>query len=173
MKEPFKNILVYLDGSEESIVASMAAITLALRLDAHLTAMYVVNTKALQELVKARIFLEFEEQEYRRDIEGDARRYLDHVEKMAIQKGVSCTLEKRSGTVQTEVRQYVQDHDVDILVLGGLSQIHSRRDELMNEADRIMRSATCPVLVVRDNDDIWDTFESLPNVPVGGESDDT
>jgi nucleotide-binding universal stress UspA family protein len=56
MIEPFKNILVYVDGTESSISAAMAAIVLAKRLDASLTAIYVVNTKALQELVNARIF---------------------------------------------------------------------------------------------------------------------
>ena len=69
MTEPFKQILVYLDGSEDSVTAAMAAIILGRRLEATITAMYVVNTRALQDLVKARIFLDVEEQEYRRDIE--------------------------------------------------------------------------------------------------------
>ncbi len=60
MTEPFKHMLVYLDGSEDSVTAAMAAIALAKRLDASLTAMYVVNTRALQDLVKARIFLDME-----------------------------------------------------------------------------------------------------------------
>lgn len=161
--EPFKRVLVYLDGSEDSVMAAMAAIALAKRLDATLTAMYVVNTRALQDLVKARIFLDIEEQEYRRDIEGDALRYLNHVQEMGVQKGVEVTPVKTSGTVHTEVRNYLQEHKIDLLVLGGISEIHSRRDELLSETDRMMRTAPCPVLVVRDNDAIWDMFESLPN----------
>lgn len=164
MTGPFKNILVYLDGSEDSVVAAMAAISLATQLDAHVTAMYVVNTKALQELVKARIFLEIEEQEYRRDIEGDAVRYLNHVQKMAEQKGVSFTPIKTSGTVHTEIKKYLLEHKIDLLVIGGISQIFSRRDEMLSETDRMMRTAPCPVLVVKESDSIWDTFESLPNV---------
>lgn len=169
--EPFKRVLVYLDGSEDSVMAAMAAIALAKRLDATLTAMYVVNTRALQDLVKARIFLDIEEQEYRRDIEGDALRYLNHVQEMGLQKGVEVTPVKASGTVHTEVRNYLQEHTIDLLVLGGISEIHSRRDELLSETDRMMRTAPCPVLVVRDNDAIWDMFESLPNVKPEAEND--
>jgi nucleotide-binding universal stress UspA family protein len=142
----------------------MAAIALAKRLEASLTAMYVVNTRALQDLVKARIFLDIEEQEYRRDIEGDAQRYLNHVERMGKQKGVPVVPIKKSGTVHTEVRSYLQDNHIDLLVLGGISDIHSRRDELLSETDRMMRTAPCPVLVVKDNDTVWDMFESLPDM---------
>jgi len=165
MTKPFSNILVYLDGSENSVTAAMAAIVLARRLDANLTAMYVVNTRALQDLVKAKIFLDIEEQEYRRDIEGDAQRYLNHVERLGMKKSVPVKLVKKSGTVNIEVKSYLQEYDIDLLVLGGISQIHSRRDELLSEPDRMMRTAPCPVLVVRDNDTIWDMFESLPDQP--------
>ena len=164
MTQPFKHMLVYLDGSEDSVTAAMAAIALAKRLEATLTAMYVVNTRALQDLVKARIFLDIEEQEYRRDIEGDAQRYLNHVEHLGKQKSVPVVPINTSGTVHTEVRSYLEEHRIDLLVLGGISEIHSRRDELLSETDRMMRTAPCPVLVVRDNDTVWDMYESLPDM---------
>ena len=81
-----------------------------------------------------------------------------------MQKGVAVTPVKASGTVHVEVKRYLQEHRMDLLVLGGISEIHSRRDELLSETDRMMRTASCPVLVVRDNDAIWDMFESLPDV---------
>ena len=74
MTEPFRSILVYLHGSESSVTAAMAAIALAKRLSATLTAMYVINTQALNDLVKARIFVDVEEIEFRQDLEGDAER---------------------------------------------------------------------------------------------------
>lgn len=163
MTEPFRSMLVYLDGSEDSVTAAMAAIVLAKRLDAQLTAMYVVNTRALQDLVKARIFLDVEEREYRRDIEGDADRYLRHVQRMGRQKGIEVHAVKTSGTVYNEVRSYVHDHRIDLLVLGGISGIHSRRDELLSETDRMMRTAPCPVLVVREDENLWEIFESMPD----------
>lgn len=162
----FTKLLVYLDGSEDSVSAAMAAIVLATQLKAQLVAMYVVNTKALQDLVKMRIFLDSEQLEYQRDIEGDATRYLQHVKKLGKQKGLVVETIQKSGAVSQEVKQYIASHDVDMLVLGGLSEIHSRRDELLSETDRMMRSATIPVFVVRDSDDIWDMYESLPDADV-------
>jgi nucleotide-binding universal stress UspA family protein len=162
----FTKLLVYLDGSEDSVSAAMAAIVLATQLHAQLVAMYVVNTKALQDLVKMRIFLDSEQIEYQRDIEGDAVRYLQHVKKLGNQKGVDVETIQKSGAVSQEVKQYIAKNQVDMLVLGGLSEIHSRRDELLSETDRMMRSATIPVFVVRDSDDIWDMYESLPDADV-------
>ena len=167
----FTKLLVYLDGSEDSVSAAMAAIVLATQLNAHLTAMYVVNTKALQDLVKMRIFLDSEQIEYQKDIEGDAVRYLQHVKKLGKQKGVEVETIQLSGSVSQSVKQYIATHDIDMLVLPGLSEIHSRRDELLSETDRMMRGATLPVFVVRDNDDIWDMYESLPDAHMEGRND--
>jgi len=164
MSNGFTRLLVYLDGSEDSVSAAMAAIVLSKQLQSHLTAIYVVNTKALQDLVKARIFLDVEQQEYQRDIEGDAKRYLNHVKKLGKQKGVDVECVKTEGSVHQVVRDYINSNSIDMLVIGGLSGIHSRRDELLSETDRMMRNATIPVFVVRDNDDIWDMYEELPTV---------
>ncbi len=162
----FTKLLVYLDGSEDSVSAAMAAIVMATQLKSQLVAMYVVNTKALQDLVKMRIFVDSEQLEYQKDIEGDAIRYLQHVKKLGKQKGLDVETIQKSGSVSQEVKQYIANNDVDVLVLGGLSEIHSRRDELLSETDRMMRSATIPVFVVRDSDDIWDMYESLPDADV-------
>ena len=48
-----------------------------------------------------------------------------------------------------------------MLVLGGIANIRSRRDEFYNETDRAMRSVTCPVLVIKDEEQAWDIFESV------------
>ena len=168
MTEPFRSILVYLDGSESSVTAAMAAIALAKRLSATLTAMYVINTQALNDLVKARIFVDVEEIEFRQDLEGDAERYLRHVRKLGQQKNIEVQTVKLVGSVLTLVINYLMDNNIDLLVLGGISQIHSRRDELMSETDRMMRTAPCPVLIVRDDEKIWDMFEEKPDAVVGG-----
>ncbi|HPG87538.1 MAG TPA: universal stress protein, partial [Spirochaetales bacterium] len=47
--------MVYVDGSEQSITAAQYAIVLAKTLGADLYALYVVDTRALAELVNSRI----------------------------------------------------------------------------------------------------------------------
>ncbi len=56
MSVPFKQIVAYIDGSESSMTALMYAIKLAKEHHARATAVYVVNTKALSDLVKSGIF---------------------------------------------------------------------------------------------------------------------
>jgi nucleotide-binding universal stress UspA family protein len=137
----------------------MYAITLAKSTEAKLSAVYVVNTRAIGELVKARIFVDAERSEYLTDLEADAERYLRHVVHLGAQKGVVVQPVKLSGKVYSEVRTYVKDNLVDLLVVGGVTEIRSRRDELMSETDRMLRTVPCPVLIVRDDDAIWDNFE--------------
>lgn len=161
MSSPFKHIIVYIDGSEASVTAAMYAVVLAKSTGAKLTALYVINTRALQDLVKARIFLEVEQNEYKRDLEADAYRYLNHVRKMGEKKGVEVKTVTLSGTVHTEIKAKVKELDADLLVFGGLSSIRSRRDEIVHETERAMRSVTCPVMIIKDDDTTWDLYEAL------------
>ncbi|MDC7123954.1 MAG: universal stress protein [Spirochaetales bacterium] len=161
MNSPINKILVYIDGSELSLTAAMYAITLAKTLDSELTALYVVNTRALNDLVSARIFLAEEEMDYHKDIEQDAERYLKHVAKLADKKEVRLITKSLSGTVHREIKNEIKENDYDLLVLGGISNIRSRRDELFNETDRAMRSVKCPVLIVKDEESVWDLYDNL------------
>ena len=160
MGVPFKQIVVYVDGSESSMTAMMYAIKLAKEHEASLTAVYVVNTRALSELVKAGIFLAVERDEYQRDLALDADRYLNHACRLAEQKDVEIETVKLEGTVHVVVKELLKEKGADLLVLGGITDIRSRREELASETDRMMRTAPCPVLVVRDDDDIWYEFEA-------------
>ncbi|MDY4888153.1 MAG: universal stress protein [Sphaerochaetaceae bacterium] len=155
----FRNILVYIDSSESAMIAAMHAILIAKETDAKLTALYVVDTKSVGDLLKARIFVDAEKDLYEEDLKGDAQRYLRQVSRLAERKGFEIETETLSGSVSHEVRDYIKSHDVDLLVLGGIRDIRSRRDEMLSESDRLLRTASCPVLLVRDDSDIWESFE--------------
>lgn len=159
MSGPIERVMVYIDGSEESLIACEYAILLAKSTGAELLAAYVVNTRALTDLVRTRIFLADEEEEYSRDLEEDARRYLSHAERIAGQKGVEIETIKASGSVHQEIVRLIDEREVDLLVLGELAHVRSRRDEFYNEAERAMRSARCSVLIVKDEDRVEDLFE--------------
>jgi len=161
MTRPIRKILVYVDGSEQSLTAAQYAIILAKSFGAELFALYVVNTRALNELVKAHIFLESEQEEYHRDLDEDAERYLNHVRNLARSKGLAIQTERSNGAVHMEIIDKVREHGIDLLVLGELSQIRSRRDELYNETDRAMRSVPCSVLIAKDEDRVANLFDSL------------
>jgi nucleotide-binding universal stress UspA family protein len=154
-----EKILVYVDGTEETITAVQYAVCLARETGAQLDAVYVVNTRALDDLVRTRIFLQTEEEEYRQDLEADAERYLNHVKKLASEKMVNIQVHKFSGNVHTEIKKMVREQGFDLLVLGEISQAKSRRDEFYNETERALRSVPCSVIVVKDPDRVWKLFE--------------
>lgn len=152
-------VLVYVDGSEESLVACEYAVLLAKETGAELIAAYIINTRALGDLVRSRIFLAEEEREYTRDLEADADRYLNHAERVGTQKGVRVETLKRTGGIHQELLRIIDERRVDLLVLGELAHVRSRRDEFYNEAERAMRSARCSVLIVKDEERVSELFE--------------
>lgn len=160
MKGPISKILVFIDGTEQSITAAQYAIILSRATGADLLALYVVNTRALTDLVKTRIFLEVEQEEYQRDLEADADRYLNHVKTMARSKNVMIEIHKASGTVHQEIKKFASENEVDLLIIGELSRIRSRKDEFYNEAERAMRNSPCSVLIVKDEDHVFDLFDA-------------
>jgi nucleotide-binding universal stress UspA family protein len=154
-------MLVYIDGTEQSITAAQFALCCAKRIDAELTALYVINTRALDDLLKARIFLKEEQTEYTRDLEADAERYLNHVRELARRKGVAIETVKATGTPNQEIVRVVKEGGYDVLVIGELSRIRSRRDEFYDETERAMRAVPCSVLIVKDEERVWEMYEAL------------
>jgi len=161
VSSPIKKIMVHIDGSEQSITAAQYAICLASFSGAELIAHYVINVRAVEDLLKARIFLKDEQVEYERDMEADAERYLNYVNELAVKKGVSITRKRSSGNVHQEIVNAVNQGKVDLLVIGELSRIRSRRDEFYDESERTMRSVPCSVLIVKDEGRVLEMYESL------------
>jgi nucleotide-binding universal stress UspA family protein len=160
VRKPIQRIMVYIDGSEPSIIGAQYAICLASFSGAELIVCYVVNTTAVEELLRARIFLQDEQVEYERDMEADAERYLNYVSELAARKGVTAIKKKGRGSVHKEIVDAVKQYDVDLLVVGELSQIRSRRDEFYDEVERALRVTPCSVLIVKNEDRVSEMYES-------------
>lgn len=161
MGRSINKMMVYIDETEQSITAAMYAICLASYTGAELIALYVINTKAMEDLLRASIFLEDEQVEYEHDMADDAERYLNYVKELAIKKAVTITPKQSSGSVHTEIINAVKENQIDLLIIGELSRIRSRRDEFYGETERAMRTVDCSVLIVKDEDKVWKLYESL------------
>lgn len=153
--------MVYVDGSDESITAAQYAISLSVATGAELSAVYIVNTRALSELKRARVFLESEAEEYEQDIKDNATRYLDLVRSMAASKGVEAHTFKRTGSCHEEIRRLIAEEQIDLLCVGEISSVRSRRDQTYDETERTMRGASCSVVVVRDPDRVAEVYDSI------------
>ncbi|MBN1520389.1 MAG: universal stress protein [Spirochaetales bacterium] len=161
MRQAFERMLVYVDGSEGSILAARLAAVLASQTHAELHALAVVNTRALSDLVQAHIFLEAEREEYRRDMDEDATRYLRHATEMGKRLGVYVEGHSVSGSIAAAIKNKALEIGADLLVMGPPPQIRSRRDALYDEVETAMRTAPCSVLVARDEERIEELYEQL------------
>jgi len=115
----------------------------------------------MEDLLKARIFLQDEQMEYEHDMEADAQRYLNYVNELALKKGVTIVPRSRRGSVHKEIVDLINEEEVDLLVIGELARIRSRHDESYDETERAMRMAPCSVLIAKDEDKVWQMYESL------------
>ena len=161
MDGPVNKIMVYIDGTEQSITAAQYAVCLARSTGAEMYALYVVNTRALSDLVNARIFLQAEEAEYKQDLDKDADRYLNHAIQLGRDKGVVIKTLKANGTVSLEIKNKVKENGIDLLIIGELSRIRSRRDELYDETERAMKNVPCSVLIVKNEERVWNIYNQL------------
>lgn len=158
---PIQRILLYVDGSEECITAAQYGIALAKATGAALHAIYVVNISMLQELTKAKIFVQIEQMDYEQDLEQDGKRYLHYIKEMAASKGLTVQSELVKGVVNKEVVQHIENIQADLLIMGELSAVISRSDSFHDESELIFRKAKCTVLVVKDAERVEQIFESL------------
>lgn len=164
MDGPVRRILLYVDGSEECIAAAQYGIAFAKSTGAELMALYVVNVSLLEELVKAKIFVKIEEMDYEQDLEQDGKRYLNYISEMSRAKGVEIKAELVKGVVNKEVIDKVNEWGIDLLIMGELEPVFSRKDTYHDEAELIFRKAKCSVLVVKDADKVEKIYNALEDI---------
>jgi len=163
MASPIRKILVTIAGDGVSIITAKYAICIAKSLGSELFVQYVVNTKALEDLLKARVFIKIESMEYERELEEQGNRYLTNIKQLADAKGIKINAILSKGVIHDEVVKTVQKLGIDMLVMGELKELTSRRDSFYDEGERIFREAKCPVLVVKGGEEIEKMYENLPS----------
>ncbi|MBN1898604.1 MAG: universal stress protein [Spirochaetes bacterium] len=154
-------LMVVIDGSSESLTASLYGIYLSKLLSAELYVVYVINEKALNELLKARIFIEEEKIDYEKEMEQDADKYLHQVETKASAKGVTIKKIIKKGIVHNEVVTLSKENQIDLILLGQLRKIISVREASYDEMERIMREAPSHVIIVKNDKKVEMLYENL------------
>ena len=158
---PIERILLYVEASESSLTAARYAVVLAKTYGAEIHAVYVINEKLLEELLRAKVFLEEEEVDLEQDLEADGRRYLDAVSRLAKDKDVSISSEILRGVVHREVIDKATQVDASLIIIGELGESVSRRDSFFDESEMILRLARCPVLSVKGDDFVRSLYDSI------------
>jgi len=144
--KPFEKILIAIDFSENSDFAFDYALTLAKQFKAELTVMHVIN-----EPVDLRGFyvphISFEELE--KEIEEGATKMMEKFCQAKLGDFANYKTAIVSGIPYEEIIKKAEETSASLIVLG----THGRTglDHLIfgSTAERVVRSASCPVLTIR------------------------
>ncbi len=150
MKTLFNNVLVAISGSDASINASKYAIMISKIYKCKLTAIYVVDTATLKELLISKIFVEDESVEYEQSLVDNGHRYLNYIEELALKKGVNIDKLLRNGSIYAEILKASEEVKADLIILGGWEQNRNMRDLISHSHKEVLMNAKASVLIVKE-----------------------
>ncbi|MEK6732709.1 MAG: universal stress protein [Candidatus Omnitrophota bacterium] len=156
-----KQIVVPLVGGSPSIITAKYAIYLAKILQVKVTAIYVIDEKAIQELLRSRVFVEIEAREYEIDMEQQARLFMQRVKTLAENKKVELDSLILKGEVHTEIAEKARELGAELLVMGDLKEVLSWKEAFYNEGERIFRESPCPVVIVKNPQEVERLYKEL------------
>ena len=140
---PFEDVLVGVDGSDCSRAALDVGVSVADQEDAALHLLSVVDVAALGPEVRT---------EYLEDaLEADAQSVVDDAAARASSAGVDPAAEivAFGSSISRAIRKYVEENDVDLLVVGTHGRTGFNRYVLGSVAEFLVRTSPVPVLTVR------------------------
>ncbi|MFC6766820.1 universal stress protein [Natrinema soli] len=153
----YSRILVPTDGSELARRALEEARTIAGLTDATIHVMYVVDDAAIAEPATDASLNEV-------SLDADVHRLFDRFEAVgehaigdiratAAERGVDIVTAVRRGNPDEEILTYVDEQDIDLIVMGTHGRRGVQRYLLGSTTERVLRRATTPVLAVHEQND--------------------
>ena len=139
-KNYMKKIIVPIDFSEDSITALKKAISMAGKLNAEITVVYVQKVKML-----ASIFGGAKPEEKPADIEARFKELVNHIP----HNGIEVSYIYRSGNVPREICKLAEEQDAYLIVLGTHGTSGTGENAVGSNAYRVAAQAHCPVLAMR------------------------
>jgi len=143
VRYPYRNVLMPTDGSATADAALDLAVDLTAAEDAGLHLLSVVDVTSLGIDVRADIAVE--------SLEESAADVVESATGTATEAGVTPaeTAVELGTSVARVVRSYVDDHDVDLVVVGTHGRTGFDRYVLGSVTEKLVRASPVPVLTVR------------------------
>jgi len=139
---PYEDILVPTDGSAGAEAAVAPAASLATAYDATVHGLSVVDTRALGADVRSDILVD--------TLEDNAEDALDDLTVDFTDRDVaSITRQVEFGTPYQAIRDYIDDNEIDLVVMGTHGRTGLNRYLLGSVTEKLVRTAPVPVLSVR------------------------
>lgn len=143
----YKKILVPLDGSKLAEVALPHAIAQAKLSGGTLVLLRAISPITAAALAEGAAYIDWDR--VRADLEADARSYLEGVRERLAAEGLDVQVECREGEPADVIIDAEERHGVDLVVMATHGRSGLGRWVLGSVADRIVRAAKAPVLLIR------------------------
>ena len=138
----YDEILVPTDGSEAAEAAIEHALELAGQYGGRIHGLYVVDTSiAASADVGSEVLID--------SLEKEGETALERLSDRVAAADVPMTTETVRGNPHRQIVSYVEDHDIDLVVMGTHGRSGVERFLLGSVTERVVRSCDAPVLVVR------------------------
>ena len=142
MDEPrdFDDILVPTDGSNAARNGADQAITFARRNDATLHVLYAMDMGDADYVA-----VPSDIEQTRRRLEKKGQQFVSEIEARADDAGVSCVTTVTANTPVEAITEYVDDHDIDLVVMGKRGRSDPDKPLLGSITNRVIGSLDVPV----------------------------
>ncbi|GGC57201.1 universal stress protein [Haloferax sulfurifontis] len=161
----YSEILVPTDGSKAAERAIDHALDIAETYDARIHALYVVDTSIYTSLdAGADVVIDALERE------GDAA--TRHVREAADEVGIDVQAEVVTGTAYRSIRKYIDDHDIDLVVMGTHGRTGLSHYLLGSVTERVVRTSPVPVLTIRLDDEDEDEADADESADADAEAEE-
>jgi nucleotide-binding universal stress UspA family protein len=148
----FKRILVTLDGSPLAEQALEKAVQIAETSQAELTLLRVVTP--LLKSYRAGMATVSAIETTEKQLVEMAQTYLDDIAAGIREKGLSVHTVTELGTPYRKIVNYVEEHDIDLVVMSTRGETGLTRWLLGSVTDHVVRGVSIPVLVIPVRGDI-------------------
>lgn len=139
---PYTDILVPTDGSEGAKAAVGPAVNIAHTYDARIHTLSVIDTMAMGVDVRSDAILEA--------LQESARSAVETIEERATRASVSAVeMAIEYGYPYQEIRSYVDEQDIDLVVMGTHGRSGIERYLLGSVTEKTVRTSPAPVMTVR------------------------
>ncbi len=140
----YKRLLLPTDGSETSNKAVEHGVILAKAVGGEVLGLYVIDISAFTGIPTEAIW-----ENMRSLLDEEGKKALSMVEDAAKENTVKFELLLKEGRPADDIIKTAEERDVDIIIMGTAGRSGLDKFLLGSVAEKVMRTATCPVLIIR------------------------
>ncbi|MFA5319601.1 MAG: universal stress protein [Candidatus Omnitrophota bacterium] len=138
-------------GTPAAVPTAKYAICLAKIIGARVAGIYVVDERSVTELLRNRVFVEIEAREYEKELKDQGKILLERIGRMAESKSVPFEPFLLSGAIHRMVVDKAAEIGADLLVMGKIRELESRKEIFYDPGEQIFRESPCQVVIVQNS----------------------